>query len=167
MNFAEFRKALEEQALEEQVQRVPRSESESTLTIQTPSGDALAPHFHITEVGHVTKHFVDCGGVERKVQSCVLQTLVANDVDHRLSTDKLLGILNKSNILGIADDAPIELEIQQESISIYALERTESQEGSLVLYLTSKQTECLAPDKCRIPMLPTVEGEDCSGPGCC
>ena len=27
-----------------------------------PDGDQIPAHYHITEVGHVTKRFIDCGG---------------------------------------------------------------------------------------------------------
>jgi len=27
-----------------------------------PDGDVIPAHYHVTEVGHVTKRFVDCGG---------------------------------------------------------------------------------------------------------
>ena len=36
---------------------------------QTPDGNFVPPHFHITEVGMVKKHFIDCGGTERKERS--------------------------------------------------------------------------------------------------
>ena len=30
-----------------------------------PNGDLIPDHFHVTEVGIVTKNFIDCGGVIR------------------------------------------------------------------------------------------------------
>ena len=56
-------------------------------------------HFHITEVGRVQKDFVDCGGTIHKSSSCVLQTWVADDVEHRLKANKFLEILKKANSL--------------------------------------------------------------------
>ena len=38
-----------------------------------PDGDHVPAHFHLTEVGHVTKNFIDCGGTIRKTESSVLQ----------------------------------------------------------------------------------------------
>jgi hypothetical protein len=66
---------------------------QQNLRIILPDGKVVAPHFHITEVGHVTKNFMDCGGTRRKTESCLLQTWVYSDVDHRLETNKLANIL--------------------------------------------------------------------------
>ena len=35
-----------------------------SLDFKTPDGTAVPAHFHITEVGKVEKHFIDCGGTE-------------------------------------------------------------------------------------------------------
>ncbi|MFN3590302.1 MAG: DUF6428 family protein, partial [Spirosomataceae bacterium] len=35
------------------------------VEFQLPSGTFVPEHFHVTEVGLVTKHFIDCGGTER------------------------------------------------------------------------------------------------------
>ena len=36
------------------------------FTIQLPNGTFVPPHFHITEMGLLTKHFIDCGNVVRE-----------------------------------------------------------------------------------------------------
>ena len=41
-------------------------ELQTTLAFELPDGSLVPNHFHITEVGKVTKHFIDCGGVIRK-----------------------------------------------------------------------------------------------------
>ena len=52
-----------------------------------PNGKSIPAHYHITEVGHVKKDFIDCGGTKRSVSACVLQAWIAgNDEDHRLNT---------------------------------------------------------------------------------
>ena len=38
----------------------------SAISFRLPDGTYLPSHFHVTEVGLVTKHFIDCGGVERR-----------------------------------------------------------------------------------------------------
>ena len=35
------------------------------LTFVLPNGSHVAPHFHVTEVGEITKKYVDCGGTVR------------------------------------------------------------------------------------------------------
>ena len=34
----------------------------NTIAFQLPNGELVPSHFHVTEVGKVTKHFIDCGG---------------------------------------------------------------------------------------------------------
>ena len=34
------------------------------VNFQLPTGEFVAEHFHVTEIGLVTKHFIDCGGVK-------------------------------------------------------------------------------------------------------
>jgi hypothetical protein len=36
------------------------------IAFQLPNGELVPNHFHVTEVGKITKHFIDCGGTERK-----------------------------------------------------------------------------------------------------
>ena len=60
-----------------------------------PDGDQVPAHFHITEVGHVAKRFIDCGGkLHDKTDTCLLQTYVADDVDHRLNAGTFAKILD-------------------------------------------------------------------------
>ncbi len=141
---------------------------EHEILIQLPEGKTLAAHFHVTEVGQVTKDFMDCGGKRRTTHSCRLQTLVANDVDHRLSSDKLAGILTKTaEALQLDEELPVEAEIQTDTISIYTMASFDVQAGVIRLTAASTKTACLAPDACRLDVLPVL-GDDCSGEtGCC
>ena len=41
--------------LKEQLQQ------QTTLAFELPNGSLVPNHFHVTEVGKVTKHFIDCG----------------------------------------------------------------------------------------------------------
>ena len=43
-----------------------------TLKFQLPNGQFVPAHFHITEVGNVTRNYIDCGG-------CLLYTSDAAD----------------------------------------------------------------------------------------
>ena len=49
------------------------------VNFRLPSGEHLPAHFHVTEVGLVSKHFIDCGGVlrARKVGQTVFYALNA------------------------------------------------------------------------------------------
>jgi hypothetical protein len=117
-----------------------------SVTFQLPNGTFVPEHFHVTEVGQVTKHFIDCGGTVRNEKTVNFQLWEANDFDHRLAPQKLLNIIELSeNKLGI-EDAEIEVEYQSDTIGKYGLEFNGTN-----FILTQKQTNCLASDKCGIP----------------
>lgn len=111
-----------------------------------PNGNFVPEHFHVTEVGLITKHFIDCGGKVRKETVANFQLWDANDVDHRLKPKKLLSIIALSEkILGI-EDYEIEVEYQAETIGKYDLGF-----NGQAFVLINKQTACLAEDQCGIP----------------
>ncbi len=118
----------------------------SELNFMLPNGTMVPKHFHVTEVGQVTKHFIDCGGTVRDEKVVSFQLWEANDFDHRLAPQKLMSIIKLSeNVLKI-EDAEIEVEYQGETIGKYTIDFN----GHDFL-LVSKQTNCLATDKCGIP----------------
>jgi len=81
-----------------------------SVNFKLPDGSLLPPHFHVTEVGLVTKHFIDCGGTERKETLANFQLWEAGDYDHRLAPQKFLHILDLcKGILG-KEDYEIEVE---------------------------------------------------------
>jgi hypothetical protein len=141
--------------------------SAQTLELWIDERLALAQHFHVTEVGLVTKDFIDCGGVRRSDQACVLQTLVAHDTDHRLSPQKLAGILGKSTALGMDPSLPVDVELQGTSIETWRVVSMATRENTLVFALAPKQTACLAEDLCGLSVLPLVTGSGCGPTGCC
>lgn len=111
-----------------------------------PTGAIVPAHFHVTEVGLVNKHFIDCGGVVRKESVINFQLWTSTDYDHRLSTEKLRSIIALSEkTLGL-EDLEIEVEYQGETIGKYGLDFMNN-----TFLLTSKQTDCLAKDNCGIP----------------
>ena len=116
------------------------------VNFQLPSGELVPAHFHVTEVGEVTKHFIDCGGTVRNEKKVNFQLWEANDFDHRLAPQKLLNIISLSEAkLGI-EDSEIEVEYQSDTIGKYHLDFN----GKDFL-LVSTTTNCLAQDKCGIP----------------
>jgi len=134
-----------------------------------PNGSFVSPHFHVTEVGRISKHFIDCGGVERTEQTINFQLFEAEDFDHRLSAEKLLSIIQLSETKIGLPDAEIEVEYQEGTIAKYGLDFN----GANFL-LTEKRTACLAEDQCGIPKkkveLKTIGSANSSctpGSGCC
>lgn len=117
------------------------------IAFQLPNGDLVPSHFHVTEVGKVTKHFIDCGGTVRHEEVVNFQLWNANDYDHRIHPEKLTKIIGLSEkILGIGD-LDIEVEYQGNTIEKFGLDF----DGKNFL-LTIKQTDCLAKDQCGIPV---------------
>jgi hypothetical protein len=139
----------------------------TTVSFRLPDGTALPSHFHVTEVGLVSKHFIDCGGVERRETVANFQLWEAGDYDHRLAPQKFLHILQLSEgILG-REDLEIEVEYQQATIGKFGLAFNGTD-----FQLTPKQTACLAPDACGVPSfslaLPQLQTNGCTpGGGCC
>lgn len=112
-----------------------------------PDGNQVPSHFHVTEVGKVTRHFIDCGGTERLEEVVNFQLWTADDIDHRLQAKKLIDIINLSEKkLNLSPDSEIKVEYQGQTIETYGL----SYENK-TFKLVPQQTDCLAKDKCGIP----------------
>lgn len=141
-----------------------------TIRFQLPNGELVPNHFHVTEIGKVTKHFIDCGGTVRNEDVVNFQLWNANDYDHRLHPEKLLDIIELSEKVLNLDDVDIEVEYQADTIGKYGLDY----DGNNFLLVT-KQTDCLAKEHCGVPAeLPQMEiaelnNEPCCAPGgnCC
>ena len=111
-----------------------------------PDGIAVPRHFHITEAGLSTKHFIDCGGTIRTEKHINFQVWAAEDINHCLEPQKLLKIIKASEKLFGDEDLEVEIEYQSESIGKYGLDI----DGENFV-LTTKHTTCLAKDHCGIP----------------
>ena len=140
------------------------------ISFQLPNGDLVPEHFHVTEVGKISKHFIDCGGTVRKEEVANFQLWNANDYNHRLHPEKLLHIIELSEKILSLEDLEIEVEYQGDTIGKFGLDF----DGTHFL-LTTKQTDCLAKDKCGVPKekpmvkLAEQNTEACCTPGggCC
>ncbi len=116
-----------------------------SIAFELPNGTLVPKHFHVTEVGKVTKHFIDCGGVLRKEERINFQLWNANDYNHRLHPEKLMHIIELSEKTLNLKDLDIEVEYQDQTIGKYNLEFN----GTHFL-LISTNTACLAQDQCGI-----------------
>jgi hypothetical protein len=143
------------------------------LRFQLPDESFVPDHFHVTEVGVITKNFIDCGGTIRTENKINFQLWEdGKDIDHELKPSKLLDIIQLSEkVLGM-EDAEIEVEYQEFTIGKYQLEF----DGAKFL-LQNTMTDCLAKDQCGVPAEKTklefanVGGEEVTacvpGNGCC
>jgi len=133
-----------------------------TIAFELPDGKLVPSHFHVTEVGEITKKFIDCGGTVRDEKVVNFQLWEADDYDHRLHPEKLYNIIELSEKVLHLEDHEIEVEYQGVTIGKFGLEYN----GGNFL-LTTKMTDCLAKDKCDIPEN-SNDGACCSpSSGCC
>ncbi|MFN3137104.1 MAG: DUF6428 family protein [Allomuricauda sp.] len=140
-----------------------------TIAFQLPNGELVPNHFHVTEVGKITKYFIDCGGTVRHEEVVNFQLWNANDYDHRLHPEKLVNIIALSQKTLDIGNLEVEVEYQGQTIEKYSLDF----DGTHFL-LTTKQTDCLAKDQCGIPTekprvkLSELQQTGCApGSGCC
>ncbi len=146
-----------------------------TIGFKLPDGRFVPPYFHVTEVGVVTKDFIDCGGTVRSERKVNFQLWESTDYDHRLHPEKLLAIIELSEKVLNIGDYEIEVEYQGPTIGKYGMEF----DGESFL-LTSKLTACLAEDasscgspqekaKVKLSDLNTKTEDSCCTPGggCC
>ncbi len=116
-----------------------------------PDGDHIPAHFHITEVGHVTKRFIVCGGtLHDTTDTCLLQTYVADDVDHRLDAGTFAKILQLGDQVLPHDDLEVEVEYDCCVVAQYPIARAMFSGEAIDLQLGEKHTDCLAKEKCGI-----------------
>jgi hypothetical protein len=116
------------------------------VVFKLPNGTKVPEHFHVTEVGEITKKFIDCGGTVREEKVINFQLWEANDYDHRLAPNKLLNIIELSEKTLNLGDYEIEVEYQSDTIGKYALDFNGNE-----FLLQPKYTNCLATDKCGVP----------------
>lgn len=142
-----------------------------SVNFRLEDGTMVPEHFHVTEVGIITKDFIDCGGVVRHEKVANFQLWDADDYEHRLKAGKLLGIIALSEkVLGM-EDLEIEVEYQSQTIGKYDL----GFDGKDFL-LVAKKTACLAKEQCGVPEVKpklqmqnlAASGSVCTpGGGCC
>jgi len=139
-----------------------------TIGFKLPNGDLVPSHFHVTEVGKITKNFIDCGGTVRQEKKANFQLWNADDYNHRLHPEKLLSIIELSEKILDIKDLEIEVEYQSETIGKFGLDF-----DGVYFLLTSTKTDCLAIDACGIPeekptKIEIIQPNSCTpGSGCC
>lgn len=144
--------------------------SAEAVNFKLENGESVPEHFHVTEVGIITKDFIDCGGKVRHEKVANFQLWDADDYEHRLKAGKLLNIIALSeNVLGM-EDLEIEVEYQSGTIGKYDL----GHDGTDFILL-AKKTACLANEACGIECAPkkglvnlAASANQCApGGGCC
>lgn len=148
----------------EELKRLLSENSGKQFRLKLPDEKSVPQCFHITEVGLVTKTFIDCGGKTHTSQTCQLQAWIGPDVDHRIEAGKMVRILKISQSIVPDDSVPVEIEYEDTVLSQYPVSGVEVTEDAVTLLLALKHTDCLAKELC----LPQSSGGECGqGGGCC
>ena len=91
----------------------------------------------------------------RRVVTCLLQTWVGPDTDHRITAGKLLKAFAHAEPVLRGEDLPVELEYETCNVVQLRLAEVRAEPSRIVLQLGSKHTDCLAKELC----LPAGSGE--------
>ncbi|WP_373059652.1 DUF6428 family protein [Zunongwangia sp. H14] len=131
------------------------------IAFQLPDGNLVPAHFHVTEIGKISKKFIDCGGTIRSEEKASFQLWEANDFNHRLHPEKLISIIELSEKVLELPDLEIEVEYQQGTIAKFDL----GFDGRNFLLL-NKQTDCLAKDECGVQNKPKLKMSELQSSSC-
>src|SRR5438552_16178880 len=112
-----------------------------------PNGDYVPPHAHVTEVGHVVRKFIDCGGLTGKEEKVVLQTHVGSDIDHRLRSDRFAKILRLGNRVIPGADLDVDIEYDCCVVAQYPIAEITPYGEHLNLTLQRGRTQCRARER--------------------
>lgn len=129
-----------------------------------PDGDQIPAHFHLTEVGHVAKSFIDCGGVLGASEACVLQTWVGDDVDHRLTAGRLAQILDLGRRVLPDRDLDVQVEYDCCVVAQYPVEDARREGEHLEITLGDNTTQCRARERRNAA---AASSTCCTTAGCC
>jgi hypothetical protein len=140
-----------------------RQHPNTSVRFVLPNGECIPAHAHVTEVGHVSKTFIDCGGITGKSEAVLLQTHVGDDTRHRLSSSRFSKILDLGDRVLPHDQLEVEVEYDCCVVAQYPITETWSAGEHLDLILGNKRTQCLARERAKIE----VESSCCAVAGCC
>jgi len=112
-----------------------------------PDGDVIPAHAHVTEVGHVMKNFIDCGGLIGKNETVLLQTHVGQDIDHRLNSATFAKILKLGERVLPHDQLEVEVEYDCCVVAQYPVTEVTLAGDHLEVVLGKRRTQCLAQER--------------------
>jgi len=112
-----------------------------------PDGNYIPAHAHVTEVGHVVRNFIDCGGMIAKEEKALLQTHVGNDRDHRLRSDRFSKILQLG--MRVLPNADLDVDVEYDCcvVAQYPIAEARREGQHLNLILHRGRTQCRARER--------------------
>lgn len=63
---------------------------QSLIEFYLSNGNQIPAHFHLTDVGSVFRHFIDCGAQVRNESYVQIQLWLGKDTEHRLNSEVIL-----------------------------------------------------------------------------
>jgi len=118
------------------------------LRFYLPNNEMIPAHYHMTDVGSVSRNFIDCGGHTRTEHQVQIQLWLGADTQHRLTAQTTAKILQQSqfilNLLPDTNNSELLIEYKTDLVSLYPIERIEQTEDTINLHLTLSKTQCLA-----------------------
>ncbi len=130
-----------------ELQSVIQQNPDSFVRFGLPDGDYIPRHAHVTEVGHVVKNYIDCGGQIGKEQKVLLQAHVGNDVEHRLRSDRFGKILQLAQRVLPNDQLNVEVEYDCCVVAQYPISEVKPAGQYVDIILTRGRTQCRARDR--------------------
>ena len=129
--------------LQERLEKYPNTFPRFVL----PDGEYIPSHAHVTEVGHVVRKFIDCGGMTGKDEKIVLQTHVGDDIDHRLRSDRFSKILKFG--ARVLPDADLDVDVEYDCcvVAQYPIAAARREGEHLNLILQRGRTQCRARER--------------------
>src|SRR5206468_4193831 len=112
-----------------------------------PNGEYIPAYAHVTEVGHLVRNFIDCGGLTGKEEKVVLQTHVGDDTEHRLQSDRFAKILQLGNRVIPNADLDVDVEYDCCVVAQYPIAETQLRGQYLDLILKRGRTQCRARER--------------------
>ena len=121
---------------------------DKAIVFLLPNQENIVPHFHITDIGTVKGHFVDCGGISRIEHNIQIQLWLGNDTDHRIKVKNILSILNASeqqlNPSSVFLDSAVLIEYGESNASRFNICQIETTANAVLIHLSDAKTQCLA-----------------------
>ena len=131
----------------DRLRRTAETRPHKFIRFVLPNGNTIPRHAHLTEVGHVVKNFIDCGGQTGREEKIVLQTHVGDDIDHRLRSDRFAGILKLGATVVSNPDLDVEVEYDCCLVSQYPVVGAEANSEHLDVILRNGRTQCCARER--------------------
>lgn len=122
--------------------------SGNSIRFYLPDGTQVPAHCHMTDVGSINRHFIDCGGQTREENYVQIQLWLGKDINHRLNAKTILSILKHSRVvldkLPNLEDSNVFIEYQTETITQYPISRIEVLDEKIACFTKQLTTQCLA-----------------------